>query len=126
MAIRIKQSQVKGIKLSFIEKQGGRCAICKLPLAADKAVLDHDHHTGAVRGALHGGCNSLLGKLENNAPRFGVKDIGIFSNGVADYLRVHAVNVTGYEHYLHRTDEEKRIKRNAAARKKRAATKEKA
>lgn len=77
-----------------------------------------------MRGVLHRGCNSLLGCLENNAPRYGVRDIGVFSNGVAQYLRVHMVNTHGgLLHPTYRTAEEKRLKRNTKARKKRAENK---
>ncbi|WWO60243.1 recombination endonuclease [Xanthomonas phage SB3] len=124
MSVKLKAAQVRGVRVSMLQKQGGKCALCGTPCSADQAVLDHDHSTGAVRAALHRGCNSLLGKLENNAARYGVRDIGVFSNGVAQYLRIHSVNVSGYIHPLHKTDEEKRIARNAKARKKRAATKE--
>lgn len=30
-----------------------------------KIALDHDHETGQLRGALHLGCNSRLGPIEN-------------------------------------------------------------
>ena len=77
-----------------------------------------------MRGALHRGCNALLGKLENNAARYGVRDIGLFTNGVANYLRIHAVNVTGLLHPSYKTEEEKRERRNAKARAARAKRKE--
>jgi len=38
----------------------GSCALCP----AEAAVLDHDHSTGFVRGALCGTCNSRLGTLD--------------------------------------------------------------
>ena len=62
----------------------------------------------------------MLGKLENNAARYGVHNIGVFTNGVAAYLRLHLTNTTGYIHPTHRTPDEKRILRNARARKARA------
>ncbi len=118
--MRLTASQIASVRASFLAQQGGRCAICQQALPASKAVLDHDHSTGAVRGVLHRGCNSLLGKLENNAARYGVPNIGVFTNGVAAYLRLHLTNTTGYIHPTHRTPDEKRILRNARARKARA------
>lgn len=103
--------------------QGGRCPICQRPLSIAAAVLDHDHNTGAIRAALHRGCNSLLGKLENNAARYGVVDLAAFAAGVPSYIRKHFVNVTGLIHPLHKTPDEKRLARNAKARKTRAANK---
>ena len=108
----------------MLEAQAARCSLCGTPCTAQQAVLDHDHATGAVRGVLHRGCNSLLGKLENNAARYGVRDIGTFTNGVAAYLRAHMTNTTGLIHPTHKTDEEKRLLRNKRARIKRAKTKE--
>jgi hypothetical protein len=86
-----------------------------------KPVLDHDHSTGAVRATLHAGCNSLLGKVENNYKRYGVTNLAAFLSGVASYLQRHTINQTGWLHNTHKTDDEKRIKRNAAARSKRAS-----
>jgi hypothetical protein len=126
VARRLKTTEVGTTRTNMLVAQHGRCAICGLPCAPQHAVLDHDHGTGAVRGTLHRGCNSLLGKLENNAARYGVRDIGTFTNGVAAYLRTHLVNVTGLLHPTHKTDDEKRERRNAKARVARAKRKESA
>lgn len=123
--VRLKQSQVAAVRAQIVEQQGNRCAICKGKFTAKQPrdpVLDHNHHTGAVRGVPCRACNSLLGPIENNAARFGVLDIAAFASGVPAYLRAHATNITGLEHYLHRTPEEKKA-RTAAKRKKTAAKK---
>lgn len=109
--------------MSYLSAQNGKCALCLLPCTPTDARLDHDHKTGAVRGVLHNGCNALLGKVENNAPRFGVRNLAAFGQGVARYIAAHITNVTGLIHPLHKTEDEKREARNAAARKKRAAAK---
>jgi hypothetical protein len=116
---RLKQSEVSVIRERLIVQQGGRCALCQLPIT--KPVLDHDHSTGAVRGALHNGCNALLGKLENNYRRYGVVNLAAFAHGVTAYLQRHATNQTGYLHPTHRSEDEKRERRNAKARATRAA-----
>jgi hypothetical protein len=103
--------------------QNGKCALCQLPCTSQDARLDHNHATGAIRGVLHNGCNSLLGKVENNAARFGVKNIAAFGHGVGSYLQRHQTNITGYTHPTHKTEEEKRLLRNNRARTARAATK---
>jgi len=77
-----------------------------------------------VRAVLHRGCNSLLGKLENNAARYGVRDIGVFTSGVAQYLRNHMVNITGLLHPSHKSPDEKRELRNKRARVSRAKKKD--
>ena len=118
---RLKSTQVAILRETLAKAQGNRCAICQLPLT--KAVLDHDHSTGAVRATLHAGCNSLLGKVENNYKRYGVTNLAAFLAGTAAYLQRHTINQTGWLHNTHKTDDEKRIKRNATARSKRAASK---
>lgn len=123
---KLKASEVKAIREQKLREQGGRCALCQLPCTVAEAVLDHDHATGAVRGTLHRGCNSLLGKVENNAPRFGVGQsrLAAFCHGTAGYLQRHTTNITGLIHPTHKTDEEKRLARNAKARRARAKKKE--
>ena len=124
---RLTATQVKLVRVKLAAEQSNRCALCggqlglKAPL---DPVLDHDHRTGAVRGVLHRGCNSLLGKVENNGPRYGVRDILAFCGGLANYLRKHMTNITGYLHPTHKTPDEKRVARNAKARKARAMKKE--
>lgn len=109
--------------MSYLSAQNGKCALCLLPCTPKDARLDHDHKTGAVRGVLHNGCNALLGKVENNAPRFGVRNLAAFGAGVARYLQAHITNVTGLLHPLHKTPDEKRLARNKKARDTRAANK---
>jgi len=45
------------------EHQGGRCAICDVPIEIRKARIDHDHGTGQVRGILCDKCNIAIGML---------------------------------------------------------------
>lgn len=120
---RIKTAQVGTVREQLRVQQGERCALCKLPCTADKAVLDHDHTTGAIRATLHRGCNALLGKVENNAARYGVHNLGAFCAGVAGYLSTHTTNMTGLFHPTHKSADEKRVARNAKARKLRASIK---
>ena len=118
---RLKVSEVSVVRAQLEAQQGGRCAICSLPIK--RACLDHNHTTGAVRGACCSGCNALLGKVENNHARYGVQNLAAFCNGVAAYLARHNINTTGYLHPSHKTEDEKRLLRNTRARKARAAKK---
>lgn len=43
----------------LVQRQGGKCAICKKK--SPKLCVDHDHSTGKVRGALCTPCNTGLG-----------------------------------------------------------------
>ena len=48
----------------LMELQGGKCAICggiKGKKADDDLVVEHDHHTGLIRGLLCRGCNTAEG-----------------------------------------------------------------
>jgi len=118
--MKLTHSGIKPTAIALWAGKGQKCALCKLPLPQQMIVLDHDHKSGLVRGAVHRRCNSLLGKLENNAPRFGFNAPGqleAFMYGVGDYLRAPP---TQYIHPLHKTEDEKRIARNLKAQKLRA------
>lgn len=120
---KLKASEIKAEREGLLYQQGGLCALCKGVCAEPDAVLDHDHSTGAIRAALHRSCNALLGKVENNYRRYGVRDLAAWAQGVPAYLQRHMVNRTGLLHPTHKTDEEKRLARNAKARKARATRK---
>ena len=74
-------------------------------------------------GHRHGGCNALLGKLENNYKRYGVINVAAFLAGTAAYLQKHQTNRTGYLHPTFKTEDQKRERRNTKARAARAARK---
>ena len=120
LPIRLKTTQVSAARTQLAVSQGGRCAVCQLPMPSGTEVLDHDHGTGAIRSALHRGCNSLLGVLENNHKRYGITNLAAFTNGVAAYLQRHTTNQTGWLHPTYKTENEKRLRRNTLARKARA------
>jgi hypothetical protein len=50
-----------------LQLQRGKCALCRKPFTeARRPVVDHDHRTGAFRGLLHRGCNTLIGQIEHH------------------------------------------------------------
>lgn len=53
--------------LTMLEEQGGRCPICFRALTVAKVHVDHDHATGAIRGAICFSCNGGLGLFKDNA-----------------------------------------------------------
>lgn len=121
--MRLTVKQAAELRAEWLAKQGGRCALSGYTITAREAVLDHDHATGKCRGVLHRGVNSLLGKVENNYRRMGVslaQAQAALSNIVAYLTRDYSENP---EYHTHRTADEKRLKANAAARKRRAAAK---
>ena len=116
---RLTYSQVAVVRARKLTEQGGACALCgEQPVAP---CLDHCHTNGHIRGVLCRGCNALLGKLENNRKRYGLGNdlrFAKFCNGVAAYLSRYRFG--DVFHPTHKTADEKRLARNAAARKKRA------
>ena len=50
-------------ELAVYEASDGLCALCYEEPAT---VIDHDHETGEVRGALCNGCNRTLGQMGDN------------------------------------------------------------
>lgn len=118
---RLTAKQLTEWRAATLVKQGGRCALCQLPIRPGNAVADHDHSTGQLRGVLHRGCNALLGKVENNAARYGVPNLPAFLHGTVQYLQRPAYQEV---YPTHRTEDEKRLARNAKARKARAVKKE--
>lgn len=123
---RLTRTELAAWRSTQLARQGYRCALCKLPLNESEAVADHDHNTGHLRAVLHRGCNSMLGHIENNAKRYALRSVPAFLNGAAAYLQAHVTPQHGLLYPTHRTDEEKRLARNAKARKARAAKKAKA
>jgi hypothetical protein len=45
---------------ALLERQGGKCAICRARPKSKRLAVDHDHKTGAVRGLLCSRCNHDL------------------------------------------------------------------
>ena len=122
---RLKQTEIKAFREELLELQGGVCALCGLPLDRDDAVLDHSHCHGWIRGVLHRGCNSLLGKVENNYKRYNIPSLERCL--VNMYLYIAQGNKPFPEDVYHpsyRTEEEKRLLRNKRARRKRKAKKQ--
>lgn len=48
----------------MLERQGGKCRLCGKPPVNNSLAVDHDHHTGRVRGLLCPRCNGALGWYE--------------------------------------------------------------
>jgi hypothetical protein len=124
----MKASEVADLRALLQAQQGDKCAAsgqqfyAKMPL---DPVLDHDHKTGAIRGVLTRGVNTLLGKIENAAPRAWVKpkDLPAVLRGLADYLEYAPCPAPGVLHHTYRTATEKIVRTKVRAKKRRATTK---
>ena len=117
---KLKYNEVATVRAELLAKQGGKCALCGLLIKPGDEVLDHDHGSGHIRATLHRGCNSLLGKVENNHKRYGVASLPAFLNGAAGYLWKHALPATDMLHPTFKTEEEKKAARREKARASRA------
>ena len=125
MSKRLTAAQVKAWREKRRLDQLSRCALCRELVSELEAVADHCHKSGRLRGVLHRGCNAMLGSIENNMPRHKLTDI----RRLTALLRaVPAYLWANYDHeplhHTHRTPDERREKRNAKARKTRAAKKD--
>lgn len=57
------------IRAVLLDKQGGKCAICKTTDSWHGAggwCIDHDHATGLIRGVLCNKCNKILGQWKDS------------------------------------------------------------
>lgn len=122
---RLKASEVAKQRANMLIAQGGKCKLCKLPVNPTEAALDHCHKTGHCRGVLHRGCNAMLGHIENNMPRHkltSMAKLAAFLQTIPAYINADYSDQP--LHHTYRTDEEKRLRRNAKVRKARAKAKE--
>lgn len=124
MPERLSAAKLKVWREATLAAQKNVCALCGMPMtSSDVAVADHDHTTGQLRGVLHRSCNALLGNIENNRVRYGLRSdsqlAGMLRN-VVPYLLLRRDDETPL-YPSHRTPEEKRVARNTKARKARAA-----
>ena len=63
----------------LLEKQKGKCAICKTITSKRRLDVDHCHETGKIRGLLCLNCNAALGNF---------KDDPILLRTAIEYLKV--------------------------------------
>ncbi len=51
---------------ALMASHNGRCAICRDEIDDRTATIDHDHHTGDIRGLLCRKCNAGLGMFRDD------------------------------------------------------------
>lgn len=125
MTQQMRPNQVDSVLKQLVARQGNKCAICNMPFSGrDKAVLDHDHDTGFIRGALHNSCNGTEGRIKAVARR-GHRGVGSYDYliGLGKYLEKHSTVQVALIHPTHMTPDQQRIARNAKARASRARKK---
>jgi len=128
MIRKLTRSQLRPFALRMLQMQGGVCALCRKPIdlkIKGELVVDHDHVTGQIRGALHRSCNAAEGKVANAAGRWGAKSMEYAAivpwlENLLEYLRQPAHEAL---YPTHKTADELRLQRNATERKRRAERK---
>lgn len=94
----MKYREIKEVRDQMVASNP-KCQLCGREFTASQPpVLDHNHSSGLVRGAIHRGCNSLLGKVENNYKRYGVISVLDFLSGAKEYLEHHESNPSTLVH----------------------------
>lgn len=79
--------------------QDNTCPLCAQKFKDETdAVLDHDHNTGLIRGALHDSCNRHLGFIEGVAKHSNVAEV---ANRVTAYVYHHQLNPSNLVHPRH-------------------------
>lgn len=124
---KLARSMMNAWKARQVAEQGGLCPLCNLPIdlkIKGEGAIDHDHDTGEIRGVLHRSCNAAEGKVANAAGRWGAKSMDYavlvpWLERLLVYLKKPGV---GLIYHTHLTADERRLKRNADARKARATT----
>lgn len=122
---KLPRSTMPSWKVGQLRKQCGLCPLCKKEIdlkIKGEGVVDHDHDSGEVRGILHRSCNAAEGKVANAAGRWGAGGMSYslivpWLENMLEYLKSPG---TGLMYHTHLTEDEKRLKRNADARKARA------
>lgn len=108
--MKLKHSEIRDWRIRQLGEQDYFCALCGDDIDPNEAVLDHDHKTGLLRKVLHRGCNSLLGKIENNMPRsrMTMDRLEVFAGNLIEYIKTQHTEVI---HPTYKTPEERKMGR---------------
>lgn len=121
MPSKLKTTQLAEWRSKQLAATSGRCELCGAVCSSPCA--DHDHMTGQMRGTICRSCNSGLGQIERSVKRYGIKDLSAFLTGSTRYLQRHAIPKHDTLHPTFKSEDDKRVARNATARKRRLLTK---
>jgi hypothetical protein len=115
--MRLKPKEIAGLRDKVILQQDGKCWLCDIDLKTVTPCLDHDHETGRIRGVLCQNCNGIEGKIKNLANRAKRdKTRYDFVNKILDYWNYFSALQRSEIHPTHKTEDEKRLRRNKKAR----------
>jgi hypothetical protein len=130
--IRLKPADLKVVRKELLDKQDWLCPLCQRQMKYIKPAqrcVDHDHAVtgptaGVVRGVLCSNCNGNEGRIRRRVlcSQGHLSQIEWLEN-LLNYWKLHSVPQTDYLHHTHKTPDEKRLLKNAQARKRRAVSK---
>lgn len=123
-ARKLRTVELKSLRAELLEAQDYKCALCDINLFDNpsNACVDHCHKSGFVRDVLCRNCNRGEGKVKTLATmckRDGSKLQWLMR--LVSYWHKHLTPQTDLLHPTHKTEEEKRIRRNKKARERRKA-----
>lgn len=119
---RLSVVEVAAVRAKLQVHQGNKCPLCGVKFTGKLRggpALDHCHETGFIRDVLCMTCNGGEGKVKSLAIRYGGGKEGHVQwlLNLAAYLKKHSTPQYNFIHPTHLTDDEKRIAKNAKARK---------
>jgi hypothetical protein len=111
---KLKTTEIKSYREQQLSLQNSCCDLCG-ELVLDDAVLDHDHRTGLVRKVLHRGCNSMLGKIENNLARsqMNIFRLRTWATNLVDYIQTTHTDIVHPTHLRQKRKPKKKRAKNA-------------
>ncbi len=130
--VKLKRTQIAQARKILLAKQGNKCALCNadfstMVIKGRKRVakytpsLDHCHNHGYVREVLCRNCNGKEGEIFNRATSCKRDGTALdWLKTLVAYWEKHATPQTTYIHPDHKSEDDKRLARNAKERKKRA------
>lgn len=118
--MRIKIGDIPAYRHKYSLDQGGKCWLCDIDLSTVTPCLDHDHESGRLRGVLCQNCNGIEGKIHNLARRGKRGKTKVdFLERILRYWNNFSGCPREYIHPTHKTEDEKRLRRNKKARERR-------
>ena len=127
--MKIKYAQIKELREQYVKEQNNICPILGVKLDDCDFVLDHNHKTGLIRGAISRCANAAEGKIKGAYIRTGchnttdpdTSDPEVINKNLIDFLR----NLADYLESNKSTDNITHPSFHAKRRKKKTAVKKK-
>jgi hypothetical protein len=80
----LQPHELNDLRKRLLIAQGFKCALCGRDMSGKVAFLDHEHHSGAIRGVLDYGCNRF--KVARNSRDTALEVVRYLNNPPAHRL----------------------------------------